>query len=81
MEKDNLKNKSNVLLGTVHLLDDKVLTDAFHILFDQGWRKHWAERDKAREMKSIFNAGTQPCRPFENWVKCIEFLSLHVVVA
>jgi hypothetical protein len=80
MEMDNLKNESNVLytmLGTVHLLDDEKLTVAFHILFDKDCKKYWTERDKAREMRSIFNGGTQPCRPFENWVKCIKYLSLH----
>jgi hypothetical protein len=71
---NNLKNK---VLDTAHLLNDKILTAAFHILFDKDWKKDWAECNKAAEMRSIFNGGTQPCRPFENWVKCIEFLSLH----
>lgn len=79
-KQQNRTGESNVLytlLGTVHLLDDKTLTEAFHILFEKDWKKYWTERDKAMEMRSIFNGGTQPCRPFENWVKCIEFLSLH----
>lgn len=70
-------NNANTLLGTVHLLDDKILTEAFHILFGNDWKKYWTEYDKAREMKLIFNGGTQPCCPFESWVKCIEFLYLH----
>ena len=65
------------LLGEVHLLDDKQLTEAFHILFDKDWKKYWTERDKAAEMRSIFNGGTQPCRPFENWVKLMEYLASH----
>ena len=68
---------ANVLLGEVHLLTDKQLTDAFHILFDKDWKKYWTERDKAAEMRSIFNGGTQPCRPFSNWVKLMEFLASH----
>jgi len=65
------------LLGEVHLLDDKQLTEAFHILFGKDWKKYWTERDKAAEMRSIFNGGTQPCRPFENWVKLMEYISSH----
>jgi hypothetical protein len=62
------------LLDEVHLLTDNQLADAFHILFGKDWKKYWTERDKAAEMRSIFNGGTQPCRPFENWVKLMEFL-------
>ena len=76
-KKEEIKPDGYTLLGTVHLLDDEKLTVAFHILFDKDWKKYWTEKDKAREMRSIFNGGTQPCRPFENWVKCIEYLSLH----
>ena len=65
------------LLGEVHLLTDKQLTDAFHILFGKDWKKYWTERDKAAEMRSIFNGGTQPCCPFANWVKLMEFLVSH----
>ena len=65
-----------MMLSTVHSLDDKILTDAFHILFGNDWKKNWSEYDKAMEMRAIFDDNTQPCRPFKNWVKCIEFLSL-----
>ena len=70
--------KSENLLSKIHLLDDKILTEAFYILFDKNWKKYWTEKDKSREMKSIFNGGTQPCVSFEKWVKCIEFLYLNI---
>ena len=64
----------SIELEKLNALPDDVLTEAFHILFDEKWKKYWSEHDKAREMKSIFTGGTQPCRPFVNWVNCINFL-------
>lgn len=80
METDKLKNESNLLsamLVIVHSLDDKTLTEAFHILFGSDFKITFPDYYKASEMRSIFNDGTQPCVPFTNWVKCIEFLSSH----
>lgn len=65
------------LLGEVDLLTDKKLADAFHILFGKDWKKYWTERDKAEEIRSIFNGGTQPCCPFANWAKLMKFLASH----
>lgn len=73
-ESDSLRKP---MLGEVHLLTDKQLADAFHILFGKDWKKHWTERDKAAEMRTIFNGGTQPCCPFTSWVKLMEFLALY----
>lgn len=55
-------------------LSDEVLAEAFAILFDKEWKRYWHTKSKADEMRSIIRANDQPCRPFENWVKCIDFL-------
>lgn len=70
------KNMNSKALKKIYLLENEQLANAFHILFGEDYKRHWTEGDKAAEMLSIFNNSTQPCRPFINWVKCIEFLSL-----
>lgn len=58
------------------LLDDQTLAEAFDILVAQSWVRDWGgEKHKADTMKNIIKGDTQPCQPFENFVKCIEFLS------
>jgi hypothetical protein len=56
-------------------LDNQTLVEAFHILFGVDFKRTFPDNYKVAEMRSIFNDGTQPCVPFTNWVKCIEFLS------
>lgn len=72
------KKEMTIVWESSHLLSDDILADAFHILWGTDWKRHWSDYDKAREMRSIFNGGTQPCRPFSDWVKCIEFLSTNL---
>lgn len=59
-------------------LSDKTLSQAFHILYGNEWHKKWPEKNKAEEMRSIFKEGTQPCRPFQDWVNCINFLANQI---
>lgn len=55
-------------------LPDSVLAKAFVVLHGDDWKKIWTEHDKAKEMRSIFNSGTQPAIPFFKWVECIDYL-------
>lgn len=66
-------NKHVVMQGLAEL-SDEVLAEAFAILFDMEWKQYWPVKSKAYEMRSIIKANDQPCRPFENWVRCIDFL-------
>lgn len=58
-------------------LSTEILTECYHILFDRNYKKYWTERDKAREMGSIIKGNIQPCRPFENWFKVVNYLLSH----
>jgi len=78
---DTFKNAENkpdgyTLLGAC-ALDDKILSEAYTILFDPTWKRNWAERDKAKEMRSIIQGQTQVCRPFYKYAECIDYLSRH----
>lgn len=75
---EKAKPGSYTLLGAL-ALDDKILSEAFVILFDPTWKRNWSERDKAKEMRSIIQGQTQVCRPFFNYAECIDFLSRHCV--
>lgn len=66
-------NKHGVMQGLVEL-SDEVLAEAFAILYGKVWKKYWPKKSKADEMRSIIRANDQPCRPFENWIRCIDFL-------
>jgi len=74
----NVENKPDgyTLLGA-SALDDKILAEAFIMLFDPTWKRNWTDRDKAKEMRSIIQGQTQVCRPFFNYAECIDFLSRH----
>lgn len=58
-------------------LNENILAKAFEILFGNEWKSNWSINNKANDMLSIINGGTQPCVPFENWLKCIKFLEEH----
>ncbi len=76
MNTDNKSHDGYTLLG-VCALDDKILAEAFSILFDPLWKRNWKDRDKANEMRSIIQGRDMPCRPFMNYAECIDFLSRH----
>lgn len=54
--------------------DEDTLVAAWKALFGDGWKRSFIDYDRVREMKSIINGRTLPCRPIENWIKCIDIL-------
>ena len=78
------KNDLNATIGNTVLyafseLDEDKLKIAFHLLFGDNWMKYQPDKDKSEEMKAIFKGGVKPCVPFENWVKCIDYLKGNCV--
>ena len=76
MSREIKRHDGYTLLGAC-ALDDKILAEAFSILFDPLWKRNWKDRDKANEMRSIIQGRDMPCRPFMNYAECIDFLSRH----
>ena len=66
------------LIENPRLLDKQTLSEAFILLFGKEYKKYWFDEDRAREMIAILKGNVQPCCPFENWVKTIEFLNNKV---
>lgn len=54
--------------------DEPTLVAAWKALFGDTWKKSWRDFDRIREMKSIIDGGTMPCRPLQSWINCIEVL-------
>jgi len=54
--------------------DEDTLVASWKALFGDDWKRSFRDYDRVREMKSIINGGTMPCRPIENWIKCIDIL-------
>lgn len=76
---DLSRNDGNTMLYAFSELDEDKLKIAFHLLFGDNWRKYQPDKDKSEEMKAIFKGGVKPCVPFENWVKCIDYLKANCV--
>ena len=77
LKKETTANQDNgrslhPMLATALKLDNKSLAKAYDILFNES--KNWSEEWKAKEMVSLFENQMQVCKPFENYIKCIEFL-------
>ena len=77
--KELSNNEVNTMLYAFSELDEDKLKIAFHLLFGDNWRKYQPNKDKSEEMKAIFKGGIKPCVPFENWVKCIDYLKSNCV--
>lgn len=71
----------HVVMQALPELSNEVLAEAFAILYDKEWKNYWPVKSKADEMRSIIRANDQPCRPFENWVRCIDFLMAQGIAA
>lgn len=61
-------------LAKAMALSDETLANAFVLLYGPHWKRDWNDASKAREMRSIFDGGTQPCAPFEKWVTVVNFI-------
>lgn len=68
--KNNLKTEQLCTLQ----FDKHTLVAAWKALFGNDWKKNWRDEDRIREMKSIIDGKTIPCRPLQSWINCIEVL-------
>lgn len=53
---------------------DKVLAQAFRLLYGENWCKNWPVKAMANDMRSVIRGGNCPCAYFKNWVQCVKFL-------
>jgi hypothetical protein len=67
---------NNQILENIDDLSDEQIIKTFNILFGNV-KDNYGSKYKINEMQSIFRGGTQPCVPFENWVKLIDFLTFE----
>lgn len=62
----------HALLATALTLNSDKLAEAYDLLY--GKSDKYSNLWKAKEMIAIFENQMQVCKPFENYIKCIEFL-------
>lgn len=76
MGKSDKKAKATLPINSVTncAFDEPTLVAAWKALFGEDWKRNYRDNDRIREMKSIIDGGTMPCRPLKNWIKCIDTL-------